>query len=350
MSDRRDVLERIRQQAPAPGFGELLDRRDRRARRARVSAIGTALVVTVLALGGAFLALRSLGADGLSLGDGQQGSAFPQNGAISFTVREDNAWHVGTVNPDGSDRTILTHGERDYGTSWSPDGSQIAYDTELHGSIWVMNADGSGQHQLTAGNDVFPHWSPDGTQIAFSRYGTGESGNDRQAMYPGLHVWTINADGTGARQVTDGAFVDTSGSWSPDGSMISFLRVGTEGGEAGIWVVNADGSEAREVTAIGAQIDGHPSWSPDGTRIVYARESFVAGNYAPQVWVVNVDGSGDHLLLEGAADPMWSPDGTQIVYSDGDIWVMDADGTHRQQVTDTPEEEIVPSWGARAGS
>jgi Tol biopolymer transport system component len=160
-------------------------------------------------------------------------------------------------------------------------------------------------------------------------------------------LWTIKADGTGEHQVTDGTFVDTSGSWSPDNRMISFLRVGTDGGEAGIWVVDADGSAAREVTGLGDQIDGSPSWSPDGTQIVYARDADVAGNSAPRIWVVNVDGSGDHMLLdERATDPTWSPDGTQIAYANGDIWVMNADGSDRQQITSDPHEEILPSWGA----
>jgi len=200
-------------------------------------------VLTVLVLGGSFLALGFLGDDGSSVGDGRRDPALRQNGAIAFPVRDGNAWRVGTVNPDGSDRVILTGGERDYGTSWSPDGTQIAYDS-ISG-IWVMNADGSGRQQLTTGLDVFPHWSSDGTRIAFSRYGSGESADDRQAMYPDLHVWTIMADGTGERQVTEGEFVDTAGAWSPDSSMISFLRIGKDGGEAGNRVFNLNGAGAH---------------------------------------------------------------------------------------------------------
>ena len=319
--------------------------------------MGTALVVTVVALGGAFLALGGLGDGGPSVGGQHRNHAIAQNGAIAFNVREGNAWHVGTVNPDGTDRVILTHSDPgDYAPAWSPDGTKIAYGTDFverssgrfsTKGTWVMNADGSGQQQLTTGLDLVPHWSPDGARIAFSRYGTGREPADRPAAYPGLALWTVNADGTGERQLTDGTFVDSSGSWSQDGRMISFLRVPIDGGGAGIWVVNADGTGAREVTAIGDVVDGSPSWSPDGTQIVYSRDGVVAGNSAPRIWVVNVDGTDDHMVLdEWGTDPTWSPDGSQIAYSgNGDIWIVDAQGANPQQITSDPDEEILPSWG-----
>lgn len=319
--------------------------------------MGTALVVAVVALGGALLALGGLGDDGSSVGGEQRNPAIPQNGAIAFTVREGGAWHVGTVNPDGTDRVILTHSEPgDSAPSWSPDGAKIAYGTNFverssgrfsTTGIWLMNADGSGQQQLTTGLDVFPHWSPAGSRIAFSRYGTDRGTADRPAAYPGLALWTVGADGTGERQLTDGTFVDSSGSWSPDGRMISFLRVAIDGGGAGIWVVNADGTGAREVTVIGDVVGGSPSWSPDGTQIAYSRDGVIAGNPAPRIWVVNVDGTGDHMVLdEWGTDPTWSPDGTQLGYSsNGDIWIVDAQGANPQQLTSTSDEEILPSWG-----
>jgi Tol biopolymer transport system component len=347
MSERRDLLEPIRREVPAPGLAELVDRRDRRARRARVSAMATALVLTVIVLGGAYLALNGLGEGRTPTTEGPAEGSRPQNGSIAFTVREQGAAHVAVVGSDGSGRVVLTSSERDSDPAWSPDGTTIAYDSGLHGELWVMAADGSGARQLTTDNDVFPNWSPSGRQIAFTRYGVDMKA-DRPASDTGTHIWVINADGTGERQLTDGPSVELSGSWSPDGTMITFFRVGTTGGDAGIWVINADGSGVRQIATLPDDFTGNPAWSPDGSQIAYSRNTFVAGRWEPRIWVVNADGTGDHLLLDRpATDPSWSPDGERIAYSsEGDIWTASADGLDPIQITSNPIEETLPSWGA----
>jgi Tol biopolymer transport system component len=65
--------------------------------------------------------------------------------------------------------------------------------------IVVMNADGSGQQQLTSGSgvDQDPIWSPDGSMIAFKSNRAGA------AEPPGDHVWVMQADGSGRRQLDD---------------------------------------------------------------------------------------------------------------------------------------------------
>jgi Tol biopolymer transport system component len=348
MTERRDLLEPVRREVPAPGLADLIDRRDRRARRARVSAMATALLLTVMVLGGAYLALDGLGDGRTPTTRGPAAGGPPQNGSIAFTVREQGAAHVAVVSPDGSGRVVLTRSERDSNPSWSPDGTMIAYDSGLHGGLWVMAADGSGRRALTTNNDMFPSWSPDGTQIAFTRYGVDMTAN-MPASDAGTHLWIIGVDGTGERQLTDGNSVELSGSWSPDGTMIAFFRVGSTGGDAGIWVVNADGSNARQVATLPDDFTGNPSWSPDGTQIAYSRNTFVAGGWLPRIWVVNADGSSDHLLLNGkGTDPAWSPDGSRIAYSsNGDIWTVGVEGSDPFQVTFNPDEEILPAWGAQ---
>ena len=81
---------------------------------------------------------------------------------------------------------------------YSPDGSQILFDSTRDGNteIYVMNADGGNQRRLTndPGEDWGATWSPDGTFIAFN--------SDRGGP---MDIWVMRADGTGLRRVTIGA-------------------------------------------------------------------------------------------------------------------------------------------------
>jgi Tol biopolymer transport system component len=78
-----------------------------------------------------------------------------------------------------------------------------------------MNADGSGQTQLTfdlVPKDQLPDWSPDGSRIAFVK----------QTLPTGGDIWVMNAEGSNAHALTSGA--DKLGTaWSPDGSEIATL-------------------------------------------------------------------------------------------------------------------------------
>ena len=84
----------------------------------------------------------------------------------------------------------------DSAPAWSPDGRQIAFESDADGDreIYVMNADGSNVRQITHNTlwDEGPAWSPDGTKFAFS------SGADDLH----LDVWTMNVDGSNPRQLT----------------------------------------------------------------------------------------------------------------------------------------------------
>lgn len=108
----------------------------------------------------------------------------------------------------------------------SPDGSKIVFESNRTGvnQVWIMNADGSGQAQLTfdpTPKDQTPEWSPAGTQIAYTV--------DASPTAPGGDIWVMNADGSDQHPITSGPEREYGPVWSPDGMQIAFLDVGSDG-------------------------------------------------------------------------------------------------------------------------
>jgi hypothetical protein len=116
-----------------------------------------------------------------------------------------------------------------------------------------------------------------------------------------------------------------------------------------------------QITSNDVGQDVEPAWSPDGSSIVFTRNS----GGPIDLWIVNVDGSVERQLTRfedqsssAPSDPDWSPDGSRIVFAAAapgaerkdhrdpprDLWVIDADGTNLTRLTDTPQDEIDPSW------
>ncbi len=97
------------------------------------------------------------------------------NGRLALAVKgADGNPQITTVAPDGSDAQILTSGAFFHACpAYSADGSKIAYCSNETGAfeIWTMNADGSGEAQLTrlGGSATFPDFSPDGSSGCLRR-------------------------------------------------------------------------------------------------------------------------------------------------------------------------------------
>ena len=217
---------------------------------------------------------------------------------------------------------------------WSPDGRRIAFTSDRDGDseIFVMNADGTQQRQVTRNDwrDSDPSWSPDGRRLAF----TGNGGRT---------IVVVGVDGRGLTQLTTSG-TDSQPDWSPDGRTIAF--VSRRDGSGQVYLMNADGSNQRRLVA-DDEFHGTPAFSPDGTRI-----AFEGGADAVYIDVVQVDGSGRVRLTDtgGDLEPSWSPDGRTIVFStwrDGrdDLWAIDADGGGERWLTATRYvSETSPSW------
>jgi Tol biopolymer transport system component len=220
---------------------------------------------------------------------------FPNPGDISVILAPD--WKP----------MLLAQGQA---PAWSPDGKQLAFCTvELSkssfGQIQIINADGSGQTQLTKVNDgaCLPDWSPDGEKIAFTAC-------DGKAP----RIATIDRNGQNYRVITNGF----GPRWSTGGKKLLFYRdLNRDGTRRAIWVMNADGTGARKVIEENEVATG---WGEGGQARFFDEESIIFSAAHEHVWSifrVKLDGTNLETFAGNVEfdllDPSISPDGTQLV-------------------------------------
>jgi len=139
--------------------------------------------------------------------------------------------------------------------SYSPDVSRIAFTTPVtptDRAIFTMAADGSELvkvFEVVGAYDSAPNWSPDGSQIAF------ESNQDGD-----MEVYVMDADGTDVRQLTQDARHDEGPVWAPDGKRITYTS-GPDDLNGDIWIMDADGTDQMQLMANPGR-DESPDWQP----------------------------------------------------------------------------------------
>lgn len=189
----------------------------------------------------------------------------PDGSTIVFTAKPAGSptRDIYVIGSDGSGLTRLTSGEGNNAyPAFSPDGSTIVFTSDRTGTwqVWVMNVEGQNQAQLTtdaAPKDQVPDWSPDGSKIAY----VSDTHGIADTVSPSWgDIWVMNADGSGQHPITTGAsYYGTA--WSPDGTRIATLDWPTRT----VYTVNAaDGSDAQAVHP-GPGIQFVPGWQPRGT-------------------------------------------------------------------------------------
>jgi Tol biopolymer transport system component len=161
----------------------------------------------------------------------------PDGKTLVFTSLKDGDLELYTMNVDGSNvRRLTTTPGYDGGAFFSPDGKQIVYRAwhpageELRAyqdllkqgmvrpnrmELFVMNADGSDQRQITnlGGANFAPFFTPDGKRIIFSS-------NHKTPRSRNFDLYLVNLDGSGLEQVTTHGEFDGFPMFSPDGRQL----------------------------------------------------------------------------------------------------------------------------------
>jgi TolB protein len=195
-----------------------------------------------------------------------------------------------------------------------------------------MGPDGSNVRRLTNNldSDLFAALSADGKKISF------ESNRFRAPTDP-VNVSDLFVMDSDGQQQTELITRAGSSSWSPDSKNLAFhasasgtglpinVTPGAATTDSDIFVLNIDDciagvQGALNLTNDPTTIDDDPDWSPDGQKIVFTRHS--VNDPGPQfttaeIWVMNADGSNKQQVTLNNYDergPAWSPDGTKILY------------------------------------
>jgi TolB protein len=202
----------------------------------------------------------------------------PDGRAIAYSIRKPGErvnFEVARMTAAGKGHRRLTTtpaGQASSQPSWLPDASGILYRRSgpgLVASIWQMGPLGEQPRQRLAPPQwpLYPSESRDMRRLVFAAIRSPTGDTDRAIV-------AASADGSRLQTLFDvpGAY-DSAPAWSPDAMKIAFesnanVGGGNPEGEMEIWAMNADGTGATQLTRNAAHDEG-PAWSPDGRLLAY---------------------------------------------------------------------------------
>ena len=270
--------------------------------------------------------------------------------------------------------TQLTFGGQNAEAYFSSDGTQLIFQRQVTDETcdqqFTINVDGSDMRKVSNGlgrTTCGYFYDNDERVIYSSTFEHDESCPVPPDMSQGyvwglfeFDIYTSKPDGSDLRVIFDGPGYDAEATLSRDGSKVVFTSV--RNGDLDIYTMNTDGSDVRQLTnAIG--YDGGPFFSPDGSKIVYrawypegeegiaAYQALLADNKVRpsrmEIWVMNADGSNQQRVTDlGKANfaPYFHPDGKRIIFASNhadpsrrganfDLYMINDDGTNLVQVT-----------------
>jgi len=239
-----------------------------------------------------------------------------------------------TIPARGGVATELTTDGQDQNPAWSPDGQHIAFQSQRdgHWQIYIMNADGTNQHQLftTSSNDTAPTWSPDGGHLAFV---SDRDGNPE--------IYSANADGTSQTRLTNNSVADDAPNWSPDGSTIAYTTIVS--GDPELATMNPDGTNIQHPNPC-AGVVATPSWSPDSRQLAFSEDNPHGGRDVARLVLsgntcFTITNSTFFFANETFSHPTWASDASTIAFAESQAGIQTLKG-------DSPDAGGAPTASA----
>ena len=269
----------------------------------------------------------------------------------------------------------LTVGGENAEAYWAFDGSRLIYqarkpDMECD-QIFVLDPHTAETSMVSTGDGrtTCSYFYPSGDRIIYSSTHHHDASCPPNPDFSLGYVWPVydtydvfvaNADGSDLQQLTTEDGYDAEATVSPTGDRVVFTSV--RDGDLDLYSMNLDGSDVVRLTDR-AGYDGGAFYSPDGSQIIWRahypeegpelddyRELLSEGLLRPgelEVWVMDADGSNKRQVTDvGGANfaPYWHPDGDKILFSsnhhdpagrDFEIYMINLDGTGLERITNS---------------
>jgi TolB protein len=267
----------------------------------------------------------------------------------------------------------LTFGGENAEAYFSSDGKQLIFQSTRDGhgcdQIYSMNIDGSNVKMISNGDGrtTCSYFFPGGKRVLYSStYLTDRQCPPRPdfskgyvwAVYPSFDIFTANPDGSDLKQLTNTRGYDAETTITLDGKKLVFTSM--RSGDLDIYSMDANGMNVRRLTyELG--YDGGPFWSYDGKQIVYRanhpKTDKEKADYTEllkqnlirpttlEIWVMNADGSHKRQVTSnGKANfgPYFFPDGKRVIFASNmddprgrnfDLYKINTDGTGLERIT-----------------
>ena len=267
----------------------------------------------------------------------------------------------------------LTFGGENAEAYFSADGKQLIFQSTRDGrgcdQIYTMNIDGSNVKMISngEGRTTCSYIFPSGKRVLYSSTFVADkqcppkpdfSQGYVWAVFPGFDIFTAKPDGTDIKQLTTTPGYDAETTITLDGKKLVFTSM--RGGDLDIYTMDANGGNVRQLTnELG--YDGGPFWSYDGKQIVYRAyhpetdkqkadyTSLLKQNLIRpttlEIWVMNADGSNKRQVTHnGKANfgPYFFPDGKRIIFASNmddpkgrnfDLYKINVDGSGLERIT-----------------